>query len=94
MTRSSKKGPFVDEKLLKKVRAAKETGDRNPIKTWARSCQISPEMVGVTVAIHNGKTFIPVFITEAMVGHRLGEFSPTRRFTGHGSMTKRTSTPT
>jgi small subunit ribosomal protein S19 len=94
MTRSSKKGPFVDEKLLKKVRAAKETGDRNPIKTWARNCQISPEMVGVTVAIHNGKTFFPFFITEATVGHRLGEFAPTRRFTGHGSVTKRTVTPT
>jgi len=94
MARSRKKGPYLDEKLQKKVALSKEKGDRNPIKTWARRSQIAPEMVGVTLAIHNGKTFVPVFITEAMVGHRLGEFSPTRRFTGHGSVTKRTITPT
>ncbi|OGY24178.1 MAG: 30S ribosomal protein S19 [Candidatus Woykebacteria bacterium RBG_13_40_15] len=94
MARSSKKGPYVDEKLLKKVNFSKEKGERTPIKTWARSSQISPNMVGVTIAIHNGKTFNPVFITEAMVGHRLGEFAPTRRFTGHGSVTKRTITAT
>ena len=94
MTRSRKKGPYVDQKLLKKIKEAKETGSRNPIKTWARASQISPEMVGATIAIHNGKTFVPVFISEAMVGHRLGEFSPTRRFSGHGRVSKRTLTPT
>ena len=83
MSRSLKKGPFVDEKLLKKVRMAKETGDRNPIKTWSRSSVISPEFVGITIAVHNGRTHIPVFITEAMVGHKLGEFSPTRTFRLH-----------
>lgn len=94
MTRSRKKGPYVDQKLLKKVLIAKEKGERVPIKTWARGSQIAPEMVGVTLAIYNGKTFIPVFISEAMVGHRVGEFSPTRRFTGHGSVSKRILTPT
>jgi small subunit ribosomal protein S19 len=94
MARSRKKGPYVDNKLLKKIKSAKEKGDRNPIKTWARSSQISPEMVGVTIAIHNGKTFVPVFISEAAVGHRLGEFAPTRKFTSHGNVSKRTLTPT
>lgn len=94
MARSRKKGPFVDEKLIKKVKLAKEEGGRSPIKTWARRSQISPEMVGVTIAIHNGKNFVPVFISEAMVGHRLGEFSPTRKFASHGSVSKRTLTPT
>lgn len=94
MSRSKKKGPFVDQKLLKKVKIAKDKGDRNPIKTWSRSSQISPEMVGVTIAVHNGKTFIPFFVSEATVGHRLGEFAPTRKFTSHGSVSKRTMTPT
>jgi small subunit ribosomal protein S19 len=94
MSRSSKKGPYIDEKLLKKIRLAKERSNRDPIKTWARGSQISPEMVGATIAIHNGKTFVPVFISEAMVGHRLGEFASTRRFTGHGSVSKRILTPT
>lgn len=94
MARSRKKGPFIDQKLIKKVKKAKETGDRNSIKTWARSSQISPEMVGLTISVHNGKTFIPVFISEAMVGHRLGEFSHTRKFLTHGSISKRTMTPT
>ncbi|OGY26009.1 MAG: 30S ribosomal protein S19 [Candidatus Woykebacteria bacterium RBG_16_44_10] len=94
MARSGKKGPYVDQKLLKKVRASKESGERTPIKTWARNSQIAPEMVGVTLAIHNGKTFVPVFISEAMVGYRLGEFAPTRRFTGHGKVSKRILTPT
>ncbi len=94
MARSRKKGPFIDEKLVKKVKLAKEEGDRSPIKTWARRSQISPEMVGITIAVHNGKNFVPVFISEAMVGHRLGEFSPTRRFSGHGSVSKRTLTAT
>jgi small subunit ribosomal protein S19 len=94
MARSRKKGPYMDQKLLKKVRASKEAGERTPIKTWARGSQIAPEMVGVTLAIHNGKNFISVFISEAMVGHRLGEFAPTRRFTGHGTVSKRILTPT
>ena len=94
MSRSRKKGPFVNQKLVKKVKIAKDTGDRNPIKTWARNSQISPEMVGITIAVHNGKTFVPTFISEAMVGHRLGEFAPTRKFTSHGSVSKRTMTPT
>lgn len=94
MSRSRKKGPFLNQKLMKKVNKAKETGDRNPIKTWARSSQISPEMVGLTISIHNGRTFISVFISEAMVGHRLGEFAPTRKFLTHGSISKRTMTPT
>lgn len=94
MSRSIKKGPYVDSKLLKKVKEAKEKGDRAPIKTWTRRSQVAPEMVGANLAIHNGKKFVSVFITEAMVGHRLGEFAPTRRFTGHGSVSKRTLTPT
>ncbi|OGY21920.1 MAG: 30S ribosomal protein S19 [Candidatus Woykebacteria bacterium GWB1_45_5] len=94
MTRSRKKGPYVDQKLLKKVLTAKEAGERTPIKTWARSTQVAPEMVGATISIHNGKTFVPVFISEAMVGHRLGEFAPTRRFTGHGTVSKRILAPT
>lgn len=89
MSRSLKKGPYIDKKLLKKVLKQKETGDRQPIKTWARSCQIAPEFVGHRFAIHNGRKFIEVFVTEAMVGHRLGEFSPTRTFKGHGKVTKR-----
>lgn len=83
MSRSLKKGPYIDEKLLKKVQKAKETGSREPIKTWARASSISPEMVGLTIAVHNGKIHIPVFITEAMVGHKLGEFAPTRIFKKH-----------
>ncbi len=94
MARSRKKGPFLNQKLMKKVKIAKDTGDRNPIKTWARSSQISPEMVGLTISIHNGRTFISVFISEGMVGHRLGEFAPTRKFLTHGSISKRTMTPT
>lgn len=94
MARSRKKGPYVDQKLSKKVKEAKDKGDRSPIKTWSRSSQISPEMVGVTIAVHNGKTFNPVYISEVMVGHRLGEFAPTRKFTGHGNVSKRTLTPT
>ena len=94
MGRSIKKGPYLDEKLLKKVKKAKEQGSRDPIKTWARRSQISPEMVGVTLSIHNGKKFISVFITEPMVGHRVGEFAPTRTFKGHGSVAKRILSPT
>lgn len=84
MSRSLKKGPYVDERLLRKVMAAKNSNDRKPIKTWSRACVISPEMVGITIAVHNGKEHIPVFVVEDMVGHRLGEFSPTRKFVRHG----------
>jgi len=84
MARSSKKGPFVDPSLLKKIERLNETGQKKPIKTWARSSAIAPEFVGHTFAVHNGKQFIPVFITENMVGHKLGEFSPTKLFKGHG----------
>lgn len=94
MSRSTKKGPYVDEKLLKKVKQAKIEGSRSAIKTWARASQISPEMVGLTLSIHNGKNFINVFITEPMVGHRVGEFAPTRTFRSHGRVTDRTITPT
>ena len=83
MPRSLKKGPFVDGHVLDKVLKAKDTGDRKIIKTWSRRSTIIPEFVGVTLAVHNGKKFIPVFITESMVGHKLGEFSPTRVFYGH-----------
>lgn len=83
MSRSLKKGPFVDPKLAKKV-AALAKDDRTAIKTWARASSIPPEFVGKTIAVHNGKTHIPVFITENMVGHKLGEFSPTRKFRSHG----------
>lgn len=94
MGRSSKKGPYIDPKLLKKVMAQKVTGKKEPIKTWARGSQIPPEFVGHTFAIHNGRTFIEVFVTESMVGHRLGEFAPTRTFRGHGKVVKRIVTKT
>lgn len=84
MSRSLKKGPFVDEKLLRKVQKAKESGDQTPIKTWSRASTIIPEMVGVRFAVHNGKDFIEVAVVENMVGHKLGEFSPTRKFVKHG----------
>ena len=83
MPRSLKKGPFIDGHLLKKVEAAKETGDKKPIKTWSRRSTITPDMVGLTFAVHNGIKFIPVYVTENMVGHKLGEFSMTRTFRGH-----------
>ncbi len=83
MPRSVKKGPFVDDHLLRKVLKARETGDRKVIKTWSRRSTILPEFVGLTFAVHNGKKFIPVYVTEEMVGHKLGEFSPTRTFYGH-----------
>lgn len=94
MSRSTKKGPYVDDRLLKKIEKLKATGKKEPIKTWSRASQISPEFVGHTFAVHNGKKFIEVFVNEAMVGHRLGEFSPTRTFRGHGKMVKRTITKT
>ena len=83
MSRSLKKGAFTDPKLLAKVRAQK-AGDKSPIKTWSRASTITPEMVGKTIAVHNGKVHVPVFITENMVGHKLGEFAPTRKFRTHG----------
>lgn len=89
MARSSKKGPFVDPKLMKKVMAQKATGEKGSIKTWSRSSQIPPEFVGHNFSIHNGKTFINVFIVEGMVGHRLGEFAPTRTFRSHGRVVAR-----
>ncbi len=85
MPRSVKKGPFVDEHLMKKVRKAKDSGDRKVIKTWSRRSMIIPDMVGLTFAVHNGRKFIPVFVTENMVGHKLGEFAPTRTFYGHAA---------
>ncbi len=89
MSRSSKKGPFIDERLVKKVNAGMGT-KQTPIKTWSRSCQISPEFVGKYFQVHNGRVFLEVYVTEDMVGHRLGEFSPTRTFHGHGQIVKRT----
>jgi len=84
--RSLKKGPFIDEKLLKKIKQMKRSGLRAPIKTWSRACTISPEFVGLTIAIHDGRRHIPVFITENMVGHKLGEFAPTRLFKKHSGV--------
>lgn len=94
MSRSSKKGPYIDPKLMKKVTAQKASGIKTPIKTWTRSCQIPPEFVGHTFLVHNGKIFKEVFVAESMVSHRLGEFSPTRIFHGHGKIVKRTLTKT
>lgn len=79
-----KKGPYIDERLLKKIEKQKESkGYQKPIKTWARACSITPEMVGITLEVHNGRKHLPVFVTESMVGHKLGEFAPTRTFKGH-----------
>lgn len=83
MSRSLKKGPYIDEKLLIKVQKARMAGSKEPIKTWARASSISPEMVGLTIAVHDGRKHLPVFISEAMVGHKLGEFVPTRTFRKH-----------
>ena len=83
MSRSLKKGPFIDERLIKKIKD-KKPGDRSVIKTWSRACTVSPEMIGFTFGVHNGKDFVSVYVTEEMVGHRLGEFSPTRKFVRHG----------
>ena len=83
MPRSIKKGPFIDHHLLKKVEAAVATNNRKPIKTWSRRSMISPDMLGLTIAVHNGRQHIPVLISENMVGHKLGEFSPTRTYRGH-----------
>ncbi|MFP3870872.1 MAG: 30S ribosomal protein S19 [Syntrophobacteria bacterium] len=83
MPRSLKKGPFVDDKLMRKVQQAQESRDHRMIKTWSRRSTVVPEFVGLTIAVHNGKKFVPVFVTENMVGHKLGEFAPTRTFYGH-----------
>ena len=83
MPRSLKKGPFIDLHLLKKVHVASENKDKRPIKTWSRRSMVSPEMLGLTIAIHNGRQHVPVFITEDMVGHKLGEFAQTRTYRGH-----------
>lgn len=89
MTRSTKKGPFVNEKLYRKVQLAEQLGRHDPIKTWARACTIVPEFIGCNFMVHNGKMFHKVFVTEDMVGHKLGEFSPTRMFRGHSGGKRR-----
>ncbi len=89
MSRSSKKGPYIDPKLLAKVVKQKAAGEKAAIKTWSRACTITPEFVGHAFAVHQGREFIEVFVTEAMVGHKLGEFAPTRKFRGHGRVVKR-----
>ncbi|MDD3065423.1 MAG: 30S ribosomal protein S19 [Endomicrobiaceae bacterium] len=88
MSRSVKKGPYVDAKLLKKMEALNQSGEKKIIKTWARNSTITPDFVGHTLAVHNGKKWLPIYISEQMVGHKLGEFAPTRVFKGHGGMTK------
>lgn len=89
MGRSTKKGPYIDQRILKKVLAQKQSGDRSAIKTWGRACQIPPDFVGHTFGVHNGRIFVNVFVVEGMVGHRLGEFSPTRTFRSHGRVVAR-----
>ena len=90
MARSVKKGPFVDDHLMKKVLAAKEEGSKKPIKTWSRRSMVLPEMIGLTINVHNGRQFIPVYLTENHIGYKLGEFAPTRTFKGHkGSVQKK-----
>ena len=88
MSRSLKKGPYVDAKLLKKVEKFK-AGEKVELKTWARACTVTPEMIGLTISVHNGRTHLPVLITEEMVGHKLGEFSPTKKFSRHGGKMQR-----
>ena len=91
MSRSVKKGPYIQEKLMKKVAAVQQSGSQAVIRTWSRASMIMPEMVGLTFGVHDGRRHIPVFVTEDMVGHRLGEFSPTRTYRGHVSRSERTS---
>jgi small subunit ribosomal protein S19 len=86
MPRSLKKGPFVEEKLVKKIEAARRSGSRQPIRTWSRSSTVTPDFVGMTIAVHDGRKHVPVFVTENMVGHKLGEFAPTRTFRKHGGV--------
>lgn len=85
MPRSLKKGPFIDLHLMKKVEIAAEKNDKRPIKTWSRRSMIAPDMVGLTIAVHNGRQHVPIFVTEDMVGHKLGEFAPTRTYRGHAA---------
>ena len=92
MARSLKKGPFVDESLLKKIQVAQQTNNRKPIKTWSRRSTVTPEFIGLNFLVHNGKAFQPVYVTENMVGHKLGEFSPTRVFRKHGGVKKAEAT--
>ena len=94
MGRSLKKGPYTDEKLMKKVQEARDAGDKRVIKTWSRRSTIVPEMVGMTLAVYNGRKFVPAYITENMVGHKLGEFAPTRVFKAHGAHTERSTSLT
>ncbi len=89
MARSQKKGYYVDPKLMDRVETAQKANSRKPIKTWSRRSTITPDFIGLTVSVHNGRTFLPIYITENMVGHKLGEFAPTRTFRGHGSHTKK-----
>lgn len=89
MSRSSKKGPFIDPKLLAKVEKQKQSGTKTPIKTWSRSCVVPPDFVGYNFMVHQGRNFVEVFVNESMVGHKLGEFAPTRKFRGHGRIVKR-----
>jgi small subunit ribosomal protein S19 len=89
MSRSLKKGPFVADHLMKKVEKAREKGDTSVIKTWSRASTILPQMIGMTIAVHNGRQHVPIFITEQMVGHKLGEFAPTRTFRGHAGADKK-----
>ncbi len=92
MSRSIKKGPFVDAKLAKKVSRAQRSSSKSVIRTWSRASMIMPDMVGLTIAVHDGRRHVPLFMTENMVGHRLGEFAPTRTFRGHSSKSERTTT--
>jgi small subunit ribosomal protein S19 len=92
MSRSTKKGPFVDKKLLKRVEAMNKINEKKVLKTWSRCSTIFPQMVGHTIAVHDGKVHVPVYISEEMVGHKLGEFAPTRKFKGHGGSSEKTST--
>lgn len=94
MARSAKKGPYIDVKLMKKVNAQKAAGQNTPIKTWRRACQIPPEFVGRTFLVHQGKNFVTVYVSESMVGHRLGEFAPTRMFRSHGKVTEKSTAKT
>ncbi|RJQ07306.1 MAG: 30S ribosomal protein S19 [Bacillota bacterium] len=91
MTRSTKKGPFVDPSLMKKIAALNAKNDKRIVKTWSRATTIVPEMVGHTIAVHDGRRHVPIYITEEMIGHRLGEFAPTRLFRGHGAHTERST---
>ena len=91
MGRSLKKGPYVTESLLKKVNALNASGEKRVIRTWARACTIVPEMIGHTLGVHDGRKHVPIFVTEDMIGHKLGEFAPTRTFKGHGGRTERST---